>query len=301
MEGWLNGRAARGEVAATTVETYARNIRYFVTHLGPDLPLAAVTPEHIEGWLAAMANDGRAASTRNARMVTIRAFFRWATDRRLIDIDPTRQVRRARLATRPPKRLPAAQVQAVLNAAPFRTRVIIIIATQLMLRRSELAALRVDDWDRAPTAGAPHGLLYIRGKGAKDRWVPVTAEAADLLDRWLADGRLSGPMWPSSHRPSRGLGDHTIGGLITAAGEAAGVKVWPHLLRHTGASDVAASGAPLGALQQALGHENLATTSVYVHSTRREVAAAIEGRQYYQRVRRVTDTSVGRSTLGDGS
>lgn len=277
MAGWADGRLARNEIAKATHESYASHIALFVAHVGADRTLGSITPEDIESWLAHMCDVHGlpvASSTKNTRSATVRVFFGWATERGLIERNPARLVGRARVGRRPPKRLPPEQVAAVLERAPFRSRVLLTLALQLGLRRGELAGLMVEDWDRSA------GTLTVRGKGDHHRVLPVTVEAAEALTAWLADGRRSGPLFPSSHRPGQPVGPSTIAKVVQQAGEAAGVHLWPHLLRHTMASDVAATGAPVGALQKALGHADISTTGIYIHASAAEVREAIDGRRY---------------------
>lgn len=278
---WIQGRLARDDIAPATARSYGEHLAMLAVAVGPDREIADITTEQLEAWLAGMVRpDGQpvAGTTRNTRMATVRSFYRWAVERGMVGRDPTRLVRRSRVRQGPPRRMPAEQIAAVLDAAPFRSRVIVTVAVQLMVRRGELARMRVEHWDR----GA--GTLLVLGKGGRDRVLPVPVEAVEALSAWLADGRLSGPMWPSSHRPGRGLSERTISAVVTRAAAAAGVGLHLHALRHTGASDMAAAGAPVETIRHALGHSSLATTSIYVRASGREVAAAIEGRTYRRAV-----------------
>lgn len=119
--------------------------------------------------------------------------------------------------------------------------------------------------------------LYVRGKGARDRVVPVPAEARRALDEHLGR-RMSGPMWPG--RGGAPMSGRHLGRLVSDAGTAAGIHVTLHGLRHTGASDVAAAGHSVAALRDLLGHASLGTTSRYVWPGRAELANTIEGRAY---------------------
>jgi site-specific recombinase XerD len=275
MTAWLDGRYARDEITAITRSGYQLHIAAFVAHVGHDRPLADITVETIEAWIGSLTTRaGRplAPSARNTKVATIRVFFAWATERGLINRDPTLQIRRARTPKRPPRRVAVDQVALVLAAAPFRARIMITLAVQMMLRRSEIAALQVEDWDRKG------GFLYVRGKGAKDRNLPLTEEATEALTAWLADGRQSGPMWPSPH--GKGLSVRTVAQIISSAAAGVGLKINPHAYRHTGASDAVLSGASLDAVRRTLGHASLNTTTIYVDTRPEELRGQIEGRRY---------------------
>lgn len=265
---WLTGRYARDEISRQTHANYQYYLHRFTTHVGPDRPLASITTSDIEAWIASLTV---VPASRNTYAATIRVFFAWATERGLIDRNPALTIRRAKAPKRPPRRIPGDQVAALIAAATGVTRPVVIVVVQTMIRRGELEQLTVQDYDRRER------LLYVRGKGARDRVVPVPTEARRALDDWLG-GRLSGPMWPADdgHPIS---GSH-LGKLVTLTGRAIGLRVSLHDLRHTGASDVAAAGHSVAALRDLLGHASLATTSRYVWPGRAELADTIEGRSY---------------------
>lgn len=265
---WITGRFARDEISVRTYLNYHEHLRWFASYVGPDRDLADITTTDIERWIASLHVQ---PSTRNTYVATIRVFFAWATERELLARDPTLTIRRAKTPKRPPRRLPADQVAALIAVARGVARPVIILTVQTMIRRSELEQLTVADYDRRDRT------LYIHGKGAKDRVVPVPAEARQALDEWLA-GRLSGPMWPG--RGGAPMSGRHLGRAVTEAGAEAGVPVTLHRLRHTGASDVAAAGHSVAALRDLLGHASLSTTSRYVWPGRAELATTIEGRSY---------------------
>jgi len=265
---WLTGRYARDEISRQTHANYDYYLHRFSTHIGPDRPLADITTSDIEQWITTLTVS---PTSRNTYVATIRVFFAWATERGLIDRNPTLTIRRARTPKRPPRRIPGEQVAALIAASTGVTRPVVILVVQTMIRRGELERLTVQDYDRGQR------LLYVRGKGSKDRVVPVPAEARRALDDWLA-GRLSGPMWPADDGHPI-TGSH-LGRLVTRTGLSIGLQVSLHDLRHTGASDVAAAGHSVAALRDLLGHASLATTSRYVWPGRAELADTIEGRSY---------------------
>lgn len=265
---WVTGRYARDEISRQTLANYAYYLDRFVKHVGPDRPLVDITTEDIERWIASLRVS---PASRNTYAATIRVFFAWATERHLTDRDPALGLRRAKTPKRPPRRIPAEQVAALIAASTGIVRPVVIVVVQTMIRRGELEQLDVRDYDRRERT------LYVRGKGAKDRVVPVPAEARRALDDWLG-GRLSGPMWPAEDGHPI-TGSH-LGRLVTRTGLSIGLRVSLHDLRHTGASDVAAAGHSVAALRDLLGHASLSTTSRYVWPGRAELADTIEGRSY---------------------
>jgi integrase len=277
---WLDGADQRDELRPATIRSYREHLARFAGHVGPDRDVATISAADVESWLSALKAAGIGPGTRNTRRAVLASFFRWCRARQIIDHDPMLLVGRARTPRGQHKRLTAEQAAAMVQASDPHdgTRLMVLLALQCMLRRGDLEGLQAGHWDRGRQV-----LTILEGKGWKARDVPVPVEAAVHLDWWLA-GRMSGPMWPSSHRPGVGLSARTIGARVSAAGARAGVHCWPHLLRHTGISDAAMAGANPVALARAAGHEDPATTMrTYVHPTGPEVAEALAGRSYIDR------------------
>lgn len=277
MEAWLRGRVARDEIAEATRSTYAGHIAAFVRFVGPDTPLGSITVDAIEEWIGSLRTPQGTPlqpGARNTKVATIRVFFKWATERELIDRNPFLWIRAAKVPKRLPRRIPVDHVEQILANAPFRTRTMAILSLQLGLRRSEIAAMRVEDWDRAG------GWLHVNGKGAKERSLPVTEEAAEALEAWLSDGRQAGPMWPSSHRPGHGLSIKRVSEVLTDISDVLGMHYTPHQYRHTFATDALQGGATLTAVATALGHEDEKTTSRYLSIAPTELRDQLEGRRY---------------------
>ncbi len=279
---WLHAETTSDGLRPTTITSYRTHLNHLANYVGPDLPLHQLTPELIEQWLASMVHRSGAkageqleASTRRTRLAAVRAFTAWAVARKLITSDPATLVRAPKVRRRPPPRARADDLARVLALAEPRDRVMLVVLLQTGIRRGELAGLRVQDWDGG-------GRLYVAdAKGWRERWVTVPAEARRELGHWVALlGRPDGPMWPSSHRPGRGLAPGTISHLVAQAGLRAGVRLWTHLLRHTALSDAAAAGATSHQLQRQSGHRYSSTLDGYVNLDLGDVAPAWEGRRY---------------------
>lgn len=271
---WLAGTADRDELAPDTIDSYRRHLDSLTRHVGDRLPLAELTPGHVETWLDTMAH--LQPSTRRTRLAAVRAFLDHAVDRELVAENVARRVRPPRVRRRPPPRARADDLARVLALANPRDRVLLVLALQTAIRRGELAGLRVEDWDPAGQR------LYIAdAKGTTERWVTVPAEARRELAIYVAHlGVTTGPMWPSTHRPGEGLARGTISQLVARAGRRAGVRLWTHLLRHTALTDAAAAGATSHQLQRQSGHRYSSTLDGYVHLGMEDVAPAWEGRAY---------------------
>lgn len=277
MRAWLD---ERDDLSPATVESYRQHLDSFARHIGPGTPMADIQAGHFRAWLRSM---DVADSTKETRMATLRSMFGWAAEPgpdQLIPWNPTRQVRRRRPPTGPPPVVAHDDLARVLDMAPGRDRVLLVLLLQTGIRRAELAGACIEDYDRT------RGRLRVLGKGRKARWVEVPAEAQTELGAWLAVlGHRSGPLFPSSHRPGHGLAPTTITHIVAAAGRRCGVHLWPHLLRHQGLTDAAERGATAWELQRQAGHAYSSTTDRYVHVADGSVAAAMAGRRYHHGVR----------------
>lgn len=277
---WLRGRVKRGEITALTGERYRRSLTNFADHLGgPDTPLDLVTPDDFDDWLAsARSSHGRPyrPGSLNTLGAPVRTFFAWCAARGIIAVDPTADTNRAKVPQAPPKRLTREAVRRLIGHAPPMQRAQVIILANLGLRLSELGAMRVEHWNREAD------LLIIVGKGSKTRVLPLVGEVLEEMTGWVDFVLRSpdGPMWPHP-RTGEPLGHKWMGQQITKAGEECGIRVWPHALRHTAASDMVEEGIDLAVVQQMLGHSSLTSTSIYVSAAPEHLRAAITGRRAY--------------------
>jgi integrase/recombinase XerC len=247
-----------------------------------------LTPELIAAFAAARSLervDGArriAARTLGRSLAAVRSFLRFVERAG----HSTAAARGAvpRVAT--PHPLPAAIGEAPLNAlldaldaraggADARTLRALAAVEWLYgagLRVGELTALT---WERFD---APRRLARVLGKGRRERVVPVGTRAAEAVRRlWTALGRAPGPRDPLLPGPSgrpvtaRTL-ERDVKGLLGALGP--NVPTHPHALRHSFATHLLDRGADLRSVQELLGHQNLATTQVYTHVTRRRLKSA---------------------------
>ena len=283
LDSWLTGRAARDEVAESTVTTYAGHIKGFLGYVGADTPLDDIDRDVLEGWVASLRRpDGKPmqAAARNTKVSTIRSFFADAAQRQWIETNPFIWIKPAKVPRRVARRVPRPELQQILATAPFRERTMILIMLQVGLRRGEIASLRVEDWD-------PDGRwLTVVGKGDKERRCAVPEEAAAEIEKWidhLAGNVRTGPLWPSTHNPGKGISPRTVSARITQVSNDCGLHVHPHRYRHTMATEAVQAGASLPALAQQLGHSSAKVTAdVYLSANDDEVAEQMAGRTYLE-------------------
>lgn len=281
---WITERLARRQINHNTAYNYRHIFADLVEFLGPDTNVEDVTRRDIERWLAQARRNGGSYSPAsiNGRANPVRAFFAWAADPNIgiITLNPTQGIERARTSKRFPRGLAAEDVERMLWFASGRDRTILLAGLHLGLRREELTSMRVEQWNRAD------GTYWVQedeAKGSRERTLPVAGELKHALTRWVdlgLQGTRAGPMWRSSRTGGAALSYNQIGAIVAKAASEAGVRATPHSLRHTCGSDLVRAGAPISVVQWWLGHESLATTSLYVVPFARELEAFSTARSY---------------------
>jgi integrase/recombinase XerD len=280
---------ASARLAPRTVEAYGRDLQSLAAWLGR-APSSATTDE-LEGYLAQLRADGRAATTIARRAAALRTFFRHLVLVGVREENPAAELASPRRARRLPRTLSPGEAERLVEAAKgttprvLRDRALVELLYGAGLRVGEAVGLEreaVDLEDR---------LVRAVGKGDKERVVPIGRQAVDALRRYLSRGR---PFLDRRHRPELFL--NAQGGPLTRAGAflilrrlaiAAGLdptRVHPHLLRHSFATHLLEGGADLRSVQEMLGHADLATTELYTHvSDRRRREAYFEAHPHARR------------------
>jgi len=132
------------------------------------------------------------------------------------------------------------------------------------LRAQEVCNLRVEDVD----LDGPNPMIHVvNGKGGKSRNVPITPKLVDWLRRWMAKRPESEWLFPQHRGPQIGqkMTTRTLRQTISLMGKKVGIKIWPHMLRHTYATTLLARGLSTREVQVLLGHSSVATTEIYTH------------------------------------
>lgn len=280
---FLDAQAAELDAARNTLLAYGRDLSAFADWL--DLrktALADVKTADIEAYLVSCDADGMARSTRARRLSSIRQLFRFAFEEGFRSDNPAIQIKGPGRDKRLPKVLSEDEVDRLLQAAATygktekdraRNRCLIEILYATGMRVSELVSLPVQ-----AARGNPQVLL-VRGKGGRERIVPLSPPARAALAEWLRvrdvaedmlvqDGAArSRFLFPSPSKQGY-LTRHRFYILIKDIALAGGVppaKVTPHTLRHAFATHLLAGGADLRSIQTLLGHADVGTTEIYTH------------------------------------
>jgi len=276
-ESFLEMLSAERGAAANTLSSYRRDLKDYLAHLARrDRTPRDAAVEDIRSWLETMSKAGMAASTSARRLSAIRQFhkFLFAEARRADD--PTATIDSPRQGRALPKLLSEAEVSLMLKLsgdepgpAGLRMKALMELLYATGMRVSELVGLPLS------AAARDQDFIVVRGKGGKERLVPMTGKARDALAAYKA---VRASFLPESARdsrwlfPSRGKAGHLtrqrFGQMLKELALLSGIdpaKVSPHVLRHAFASHLLAHGADLRAVQQMLGHSDISTTQIYTH------------------------------------
>ncbi len=268
--------AERG-LSPNTIDAYRRDLGQFATmchRLGVE-HLDEVDRRTVRRFLAQLSTLRYSRRSVARKASAVRAFLGDAARRGLIHANPASGVPQPKRPATLPKSIPAATLDRFLNdlegsdPVDLRDRALLEVLYGTGLRVSELAAMRMGDIDEA-------AFLRVRGKGDKDRAVPVGVKARNATERYLAAGR------PAMARPESGdaLWVGVRGGRLNPRGIRHIVRqrlgTFPHALRHSYATHLLEGGADLRSVQDLLGHTELATTQLYTAVTREHLRTTYE-------------------------
>lgn len=280
IQAMLEAQAAELDAATNTQLAYARDLTDFSNWLShKSLHFADAVQGDVEGYLVSCEAQGLAKSTRARRLSAIKQLYRFAFEEGWRDDNPAITLKGPGKDKRLPKTLAVTEVEALIEAAgapgrdQLRNTCLIEILYATGMRVTELVSLPV-----SAARGNPR-MLLVRGKGGKERMVPLSGPAREAMAEWLAHrdaveetGRITGKPVSRFLFPSRGklghLTRHRFFGLIKEFAVKGGVspaKVTPHTLRHAFATHLLANGADLRAIQTMLGHADVSTTEIYTH------------------------------------
>jgi integrase/recombinase XerD len=262
-------------LTTNTCASYARDLHDWAAFLeagaageDPGRPAAVLA------YLEQLARQGRSPATLARRLSALRAFYGYWEETEG-EPDPTRHLATPKQSRRLPRVLSVPEVAAVIEAASPRTvtgmrdRAMLELLYATGVRVSELVSLTVDDWSADPPR------LRCRGKGGRERIIPIGHQAVEAVERYLRRAR---------HRLVRGRDPGALflnrrGAKMTRQGfwkvikkyaSRAGLAhaITPHTVRHSFATHLLENGADLRAVQELLGHRDIGTTQIYTHVSR---------------------------------
>jgi integrase/recombinase XerD len=299
LQGYLDHLTIERGVAKNTLSSYRRDLRRYSKHLSDRgiHDLAKVGEDDVSEFLVALRrgdpDSGAAAlsAVSAARaLIAVRGLHRFAAAEGLAELDVARAVRPPTPGRRLPKSLTIDEVLALLEGAggespsdgplTLRNRALLELLYSTGSRISEAVGLDVDDIDTEARS------VLLRGKGGKQRLVPIGRPAVQALDAYLVRGRPDlarrGRFTPAIFLNARGgrLSRQSAWQVLQDAAERAGITsgVSPHMLRHSFATHLLEGGADVRVVQELLGHASVTTTQIYtlvtVHALREVWAGA---------------------------
>ncbi|MBL8764915.1 MAG: tyrosine recombinase XerC [Phycisphaerae bacterium] len=249
--------------------------------------ICAANADSIRAFLNHLGAQNYSAATMARKIATLRSFYKWTERRGLTATNPMTAIRTPKQSKRLPKAITAEQVERLLATPPekdtlgLRDRAMLETLYSTGLRVSELVDLNVADFDQ------PGEALKVRGKGKRERLVPLGAHAINAIvryseflrgdPRFAADGTdPERPLFVNKH--GKRLSSRSVRRKLDKYLKEAGMDptISPHTLRHSFATHLLENGADLRSVQELLGHQSLSTTQIYTHLTTQRLKSAYD-------------------------
>lgn len=287
LQAFLEARSAERGMSPLTLDAYARDIGDFLAYIGKDRSLATATAADVTAYLRHQAEQGLGPASRARRLSAIRQFLKYLVGEGVLAENPAQMMSGPRRQRPLPRTLSVAEVERLLETArdlaqtatgkerarALRFHCLIELLYATGMRVSELVTLPASVLDGDPR------LLTIKGKGGRERQVPLSGPARLALNLYLgltAEGwvdpsvpRATASRWLFPSASAEGhLTRQRFAQELKEVAAAAGLdpdRVSPHVLRHAFASHLLDRGADLRAVQQLLGHADISTTEIYTH------------------------------------
>ncbi|HXB21857.1 MAG TPA: tyrosine recombinase XerC [Candidatus Solibacter sp.] len=272
MNAFLDSLKAEKRASKHTLRAYEKELATFAEFLGPEIRWKDIDHVFVRGFLADLHSKGLSKVSVARALAALRSMYRWLAREGIVQQNPAKLVSTPKI----PKKLPRVPTLEEMNglldggmpetvAFPERDRAIFELLYGCGLRNSELVGIELNDLQWA------NEVVLIRGKGKKQRYVPLVGAAAEALKSYiearrqvLTQVRKSTPKLFINRRGGP-LTTRSVGRIVKQVAVAKGLPpdVHPHTLRHAFGTHMLTEGADLRAIQELLGHERLSTTQKY--------------------------------------
>ncbi len=264
--------------ADDTIATYISCVVRFVDFAAANFKIepGKTSPAHLRHWITHLKNTGVSNSRISQHRAALNSFFTFLIKLQLLDKNPadgTFPIRKIRSSLNKPidQKTAFTLLKSIDRTTWLGERNFMIISClwALGLRRRELTDLKIKDFNRGYDPKNRIGLLIIHGKGKKQRALFVVDKLYDNLIAYLNHPQSPKqgykPIFPTNHRKQIS-GDQVLK-IVCQAAENAGItkRITPHVLRHSFATEMYLANVPLEQIQDMMGHENQAETSLYIH------------------------------------
>lgn len=264
-------------LALNTLESYSRDLKQYQEFLekGGSETLVSASQSTIVAYLMYLRKQGKATATIARRLAALKAFYHFLIKENVVDRDPTDALASPKLERKLPKVLTVEEVDLLLaqpdTKSPhgLRDKAMLELLYATGIRVSELTSLNIGDVD------LQEAVVRCRGKGSKERLVPMGTMAVNALSAYISQGRpkiIQDPKEKAlfvNHHGSR-LTRQGFWKIVKKYAAQAGIRkeITPHTLRHSFATHLLENGADLRAVQEMLGHADISTTQIYTHITK---------------------------------
>lgn len=258
-------------------QRYSSGEKEVAGHVGPETiseHIVNADTEYLRSFLAHLAESSYSPATMARKIATLRSFYKWLERNSCIDSNPMTLIRTPRQKKRLPKAIDVEQVEKLLSAPNDKTllgardRAILETLYSTGIRVSELVGINFGDIDETGQA------IVIRGKGRKERIVPLGTHAMASISQYLGILEVNSvpngsedPLFINKHTTR--LSTRSVRRKVSKYLEQVGLDpaISPHTLRHSFATHLLDNGADLRSVQELLGHQSLSTTQIYTHLT----------------------------------
>ena len=268
-------------LSPNSIAAYGRDLDRFARYLTKkDLGFQALNTENLTEYEIDLKQEGLALSSINRGVSALKTFYKYLS-REYAIADPTTELTANRLPRKLPKALTLSEIESLLSSTErvgeltaLRDRAILEVLYGTGARVSEVVGLNLGDLGKSMLAGDEVTTLKLRGKGSKERIVPLGSFAKEAIENYMVRLR---PMYVEKSKSSKAataLFLNSRGGrlsrtsawqIVTDAAEATGLsgKVSPHVFRHSYATHLLDGGADIRVVQELLGHSSVTTTQIY--------------------------------------
>jgi integrase/recombinase XerC len=254
---------------------YINDFREFISPADDDEFIKELKSNAVRGFIATSLDSGLNSRTVNLKLSAISSFCNYLLKKGLIESNPVNKVPRPKTSKRLPHFYTEGAISDYLSSSiddgdffALRNRTIVLLLYSTGMRRAELASLCLSDWDRG------RRVMRVRGKGDKEREIPVTRELDTMLSKYLnemtelySDNTESRLFLTDTGQPLYlSFVNKVVKDELSKAPGFTG-KRSPHMLRHSIATHLLNNGADLNSIKEVLGHSSLAATQVYTHNS----------------------------------
>lgn len=274
------GAVKSKNASAHTVRAYERELYRFVAFLGPEMRWKDVDHVFIRSFLSQLHEQGLSKVSVGRALAALRSMYKWLAREGMVQQNPAKLVATPKAPRKLPRVPTLEEMNTLLDSSmpetasfPERDRAIFELLYGCGLRNSELVGIELADLDSG------NGLVLVRGKGKKQRYVPLEGKAEEALKNYLAARQKVLAEAKKNtrklfiNRRGGALTTRSVGRIVKQIAVASGLspEIHPHTLRHAFGTHLLSEGADLRAIQELLGHERLSTTQKYTQLSIKQV------------------------------